>query len=78
MHPVWLGAAVHAGQEERAQATKMGLNPTIRAEIKTGGAESPASRDGRSLLQRPHELFPGQRHSWRTLALWQELRQSRA
>lgn len=62
--------------EEAARATRTGLKPRTCAESRTGGAKSPAPRDGRSLLQRPGKLFPGQRHSRRTLALWQELRQS--
>lgn len=86
MRGAWLGAAICGSQAAG------GEGPDHEGRIKTqdsrrkedgggwggGETESPASRDGRSLLHRAQERFPGQRHGQRMLALWQELRQSRA
>lgn len=60
-----------ARPEERARATRAGLKPQIDAESETGRAGSPASRDGRSLLQRTSRAVPGAEA--RPEALWQEL-----
>lgn len=67
----WEQPSVPARPEERARATRAGLKPQTDAESETGRAGSPASRDGRSLLQRTSRAVLGA--EVQPEALWQEL-----